>query len=73
MCLKHFRQQNYLSVFDMLQKKTKIQLEDPVLSELHDALVQAGDHETTERLITNAIDGRTAYFILRTYLDTIVT
>ena len=34
LCLKHFRQHNYLEVFESLQKKTKIQLEHPLLTEV---------------------------------------
>ncbi len=57
LCLKHFRQQNYLQAFEFLQKKTKIQLEDPILTELHDVLVRTGDHAKSEELIIRAIDG----------------
>lgn len=35
LCLKHLRQNQCLEAFECLQKKTKIQLEDPLLSELH--------------------------------------
>ena len=34
LCLKHFRQHNYLEVFESLQKKTKIQLEHPLLTQV---------------------------------------
>ena len=58
LCLKHFRQKNYNEVFASLQKKTKIQLEHPRLTELHSSLVKEGKYEDTERLISQAIQGR---------------
>jgi len=39
LCLKHFRQHNYTEAFESLQKRTKISLEHPVLTELHQKLV----------------------------------
>ena len=42
LCLKHFRQHNYTEAFEYLQQKTNIQLEDPMLSELHNTLVRQG-------------------------------
>lgn len=51
LCLKHFRQHNYLEAFESLQKKTKIQLEHPLLTELHSVLVRDGDYHRTEQLI----------------------
>ena len=55
LCLKHFRQQNYLEAFESLQKKTKIQLEDPLLTDLHSTLVTSGDYVKTEVLIKNCL------------------
>merc|ERR1719219_2143909 len=55
LCLKHFRQQNYLEAFESLQKKTKIQLEDPLLTELHSTLVNDGDYVKTEELIKQCL------------------
>lgn len=60
MCLKHFRQHHYLDVFDTLQKKTKIQLEHHLLTELHTCLVHNGEFEKTEQLIQKALEGRHA-------------
>jgi len=54
LCLKHFRQHNYLEVFESLQKKTKIQLEHPLLTELHSTLVLRGDYQGTEELIVKS-------------------
>lgn len=39
LCLKHFRQRQYIEAYEELQKKTKIALEHPILTELHDMLV----------------------------------
>ena len=39
LCLKHFRQHHYTEAYEALQKKTKIALEHPTLSELHNELV----------------------------------
>lgn len=55
LCLKHFRQHNYTEAFEYLQQKTNIQLEDPMLSELHNTLVRQGDYEQSEEIITKAI------------------
>ena len=56
LCLKHFRQQNYLEAFESLQKKTRIQLEDPLLTELHNVLVNEGDYNKTELLIQRCLE-----------------
>lgn len=40
LCLKHFRQRHYIEAFEALKKKTKVSLEHPVLTELHDLLVR---------------------------------
>ena len=39
LCLKHFRQRQYTEAYEELQKKTKIELEHPILTELHTKLV----------------------------------
>lgn len=54
LCLKHFRQQNYLEVFECLQKKTRIDLEHPLLTKLHNTLVIKGDYLGTEQLIMDS-------------------
>eukprot|EP01137_Pigoraptor_chileana_P006051 Opistho-2@49948 len=54
LCLKHFRQRNYLDTFETLQKRTKICLEHPSLTELHERLVINGDFEHCERILTSA-------------------
>uniref|UniRef100_A0A674J1W4 Muskelin 1 n=1 Tax=Terrapene triunguis TaxID=2587831 RepID=A0A674J1W4_9SAUR len=54
LCLKHFRQHNYTEAFESLQKKTKIALEHPMLTDLHDKLVLKGDFDACEELIEKA-------------------
>ncbi|KAI9560300.1 hypothetical protein GHT06_014315 [Daphnia sinensis] len=56
LCLKHLRQNQCLEAFECLQKRTKVQLEDPLLSELHWAMVVKGDYEATEQLLHRAVD-----------------
>ena len=63
LCLKHFRQKNYTEVFESLQKKTRIQLEDPLLTELHRALVIHGDYAESEQIIKRSIEGSKLKFL----------
>lgn len=58
LCLKHFRQHNYTEAFESLQKKTKIALEHPMLTDLHDKLVLKGDFDACEELIEKAVNGK---------------
>ncbi|RWS09436.1 muskelin-like protein [Dinothrombium tinctorium] len=51
LCLKHFRQHNYTEVFESLQKRTRVQLEDELLTKLHELLVVRGDFKATEELL----------------------
>ena len=39
LCLKHLRQFDYTEAFELLQKKAKVQLEHPLLTQLHSLLV----------------------------------
>ncbi|XP_039250977.2 muskelin-like [Styela clava] len=55
LCLKHFRQHNYVEAFQSLQKKTKITLEHPLLTELHRKLVMDGDFEECENIMQKAV------------------
>ncbi|KAJ3612188.1 hypothetical protein NHX12_020464 [Muraenolepis orangiensis] len=55
LCLKHFRQHNYTEAFESLQKKTRVSLEHPMLSHLHDRLVLCGDFDACEELIDKAV------------------
>ncbi|KAH8270798.1 hypothetical protein KR018_005078 [Drosophila ironensis] len=56
LCLKHFRQQGYASAFEALQEQTNVQLEHPLISELHKYLVVQGDFEKAERFVVECID-----------------
>ncbi|XP_049309463.1 muskelin isoform X1 [Bactrocera dorsalis] len=55
LCLKHFRQQGYDAAFKALQEQTQVQLENPLISELHKCLVVKGDFENAEKLITKCV------------------
>ncbi|XP_066911646.1 muskelin-like [Clytia hemisphaerica] len=64
LCLKHFRQKNYAEAFEALQKKSKVVLEDPLLTHLHTELVKNGNFEESENLIEkSARDGLLNQFI----------
>ncbi|KAF8793794.1 Muskelin like protein [Argiope bruennichi] len=54
LCLKHFRQHNYSEAFESLQKRTRVQLEDALLSKLHQCLVVEGDYVAAEQLLVKA-------------------
>ena len=57
MCLKHFRQHHYMEAYQALQKKTKVALEHPALTELHTQLVMNGNYDACEALIEHACEG----------------
>ncbi|PFX17036.1 Muskelin [Stylophora pistillata] len=54
LCLKHFRQHNYAEAFESLQKRTKITLEHPMLTELHQKLVINNDFDGCEKIVEQA-------------------
>ncbi|CAG8466882.1 18677_t:CDS:10, partial [Racocetra persica] len=54
LCLKHFRQRNYLDAFNTLQSKTKTLLEDPFITELYVQIVLNGDFQMAEDTMVNA-------------------
>lgn len=56
LCLKHFRQQNYSEAFESLQKRTRVELEHSVLTQLHGALVERGDFLGAEQVLEQAAD-----------------
>ncbi|CAG0882896.1 unnamed protein product [Cyprideis torosa] len=56
LCLKHFRQRGYADSFDALLRDSGIQLEHPVLTELHSSLVERGDFEATERILERCVE-----------------
>ncbi|KAL4827363.1 hypothetical protein H8958_021814 [Nasalis larvatus] len=65
LCLKHFRQHNYTEAFESLQKKTKIALEHPMLTDIHDKLVLKGDFDACEELIEKAVNGMKLRLVIR--------
>ncbi len=44
-------------MFDCLQKKTKIQLEHPLLTRLHELIVADGNYEAPEEIVKKAVEG----------------
>ena len=64
LCLKHFRQNNFSEVFEVLQRKTRIRLEHPLLTEIHRLLVENGDFNSTEELIRQSIEGECRIYLL---------
>lgn len=58
LCLKHFRQHNYTEAFESLEKRTRVTLEDPRLTKLHKLLVEQGDFDGSEKLISEAARGK---------------
>ncbi|KAI8614210.1 Muskelin N-terminus-domain-containing protein [Chytriomyces sp. MP71] len=54
LCMKHFRQRNYLDAFECLQRRTQLQLEDPLLTDLHGSLVMNGDFAAAEEVVQQA-------------------
>lgn len=54
LCLKHLRQHNFSEAFDSLQKRTKVQLEDELLTRLHLLLVIEGNFSESESLLESA-------------------
>lgn len=56
LCLKHFRQQGYEEAFTALQLQTNVNLEHPVMSELHRTLVVDGDFERVEQFVDQFVN-----------------
>ncbi|KAG0207666.1 hypothetical protein BGX33_006694 [Mortierella sp. NVP41] len=56
LCLKHFRQRKLFDAFKALQERTHTQLEDPLLTKLHQELVQRGNFKRAEELIAEAAE-----------------
>ncbi|KAJ3119706.1 Muskelin 1, intracellular mediator containing kelch motif [Nowakowskiella sp. JEL0407] len=54
LCLKHFRQRNYLSTFTSLQLQSQLSLEDPLITSLFTKLVLQGDFNEVEKILTKA-------------------
>lgn len=53
LCLKHLRQRGYEESFKALEDETTIQLEDPLLTKLHNTLVIDGDFKCSEQLMSD--------------------
>lgn len=58
LCLKHCRQQGYERAFEALQNETKVQLEHPMMTELHDVLVEQGNFNKTEDIMAQYLNGK---------------
>jgi muskelin len=52
LCLKFLRENNFLSIFQDLQKKSGVLLEDEKLTKLHEKFVINGDFEATEKYVS---------------------
>lgn len=66
-CLKYFRQKNYMSVFEDLQKKSKVKLEHPQLTEIYDSIFSKGDFLETEALVKSSVEGRATMVFVHFY------
>ncbi|KAJ1789918.1 hypothetical protein LPJ62_002187 [Coemansia sp. RSA 2167] len=53
-CLKFYRDRNYTSAFEALEKQTKLKLEAPILSNLREALVEKCNYTRVEQLLHEA-------------------
>lgn len=58
LCLKHLRQNDYQEAFHSLRKQAHLDLEHPLLTELHHELVQEGDYDSAELIFTRAVSGK---------------
>ena len=56
LCLKFLRELGLNDCFELLLSHTKVPLENPIVSELHSLVVEAGDFEGTEDLMAKAVD-----------------
>eukprot|EP00037_Helgoeca_nana_P016556 m.155714 g.155714 ORF g.155714 m.155714 type:complete len:764 (+) comp23581_c0_seq1:237-2528(+) len=57
LCLKYFRQRNFPDSFERLQKKTRISLEAPILTDLYTSLVTDGAFANAEQRLLDALNG----------------
>lgn len=46
---------NYNEAFEALQRETNVELEDPMLSQLHHMLVELGDYKAAEDFMEHAL------------------
>ncbi|GAA5807665.1 hypothetical protein MFLAVUS_001036 [Mucor flavus] len=54
LCLKYFRQKNMMDVFHILKTKTGVELEHPLLSDLHNHLVIDANFGAAEQVLNQA-------------------
>lgn len=54
LCLKHLRQNNFTDAFEAVQKKSKVDLEHPLLTQLHRDLVSSL-HSSCPALIIQSV------------------
>ncbi|KAI8384170.1 Muskelin N-terminus-domain-containing protein [Blakeslea trispora] len=54
LCLKYFRQRNMMDAFSLLKHKTGIELEHPLLSQLHQYIVMDANFEAAEQVLQRA-------------------
>ncbi|KAI8326736.1 Muskelin N-terminus-domain-containing protein, partial [Choanephora cucurbitarum] len=64
LCLKYFRQKNMMDVYSLLQKKVNMDLEHPLISNLHDAIVIQGDFKQAETILLKQINNRLLVIML---------
>lgn len=57
LCLKHLRQQDYQDAYHALCKQAHLDLEHPLLTQLHTILVEKGEHSQAENLLSQAAAG----------------
>ena len=55
--MKHLRECEYSDAYLSLVKQARVQLEHPLLSQLHSKLVSKGDFEATEAILQQAAEG----------------
>lgn len=67
LCMKHFRQRNYMEALRSLENDTKITLEDPLLTELHSILVNNADYEATEKFLENCVRSKFFFYHINTF------
>ncbi|XP_039276619.1 muskelin [Nilaparvata lugens] len=56
LCLKYLRKQDYKDAFSVLSRVSGIQLEDPMLTELHKILVEESDFNGAEQLVCQSVN-----------------
>ena len=57
MCLKHLRQHDYHEAYQALSKQAHLELEHTLLTQLHNSLVEKGEHSEAEKILSQAAAG----------------